>query len=161
MRAPQLVSCRERRTGISVILVGAMHHNSHSIRLAERAVADAAASGSLRAVLVESCPTRWNTTLASRGSWLARHCPDEMYAAAVAAAAVPDTYMRPLTAPPPLETSSGRLSDRSAVRLSRFALCDQRIQLTGRRVSQLASVAGDESWPQRECPAKFWPRLII
>ena len=86
MRAPQLVSCRERRTGISVILVGAMHHNSHSIRLAERAVADAAASGSLRAVLVESCPTRWNTTLASRGSWLARHCPDEMYAAAVAAA---------------------------------------------------------------------------
>ena len=62
LRAPQRISLREQRTRMRVVLVGVMHHNSRSVALASRTVHEmSTAEERLRAVLIESCPTRWNT----------------------------------------------------------------------------------------------------
>ena len=68
------------------MLVGTMHYNPRSIDIARDIVEREAASGALRAVAVESCPTRWNATQESqpRGSLMRFLCDNEMQAGAEA-----------------------------------------------------------------------------
>ena len=61
--ADAVLSIFDEKTQSRVVLVGTMHFNPVSIALAERVVREEAASGRLRAVAVESCPSRWNATL--------------------------------------------------------------------------------------------------
>jgi pheromone shutdown protein TraB len=56
---PQVLTFREPLSGVIVKLVGSMHYNPTSIALAEKVVETSAMEGRLRAVLIESCPTRW------------------------------------------------------------------------------------------------------
>lgn len=56
----RFVDCKTRQT---VVLVGCMHYNPQSITLAAQTVRDEARAGRLRAVVIESCSTRWNNTL--------------------------------------------------------------------------------------------------
>ena len=62
--SPQLLRFVDPKTQGEVVLVGTMHYNPSSIALAADTVRAAAEAQELRAVLVESCPTRWNATLA-------------------------------------------------------------------------------------------------
>jgi len=88
-----------------------MHFNPHSIALARDVVSAEAMRGRLRAVAVESCPTRWNSTygVAPVNSLLRTICDNEMQGAAEA-------------------------GEEAGVRT---ILADQSIEDTGARVSQL------------------------
>ena len=79
-----VLTCSDRKTSARVTLVGTVHFNPASIRLAETAVRDAAADGALRAVALESCPMRWNATMQQQpaGSVLRSLLDNEMQAAA-------------------------------------------------------------------------------
>ena len=97
-----------------MVLVGCMHYNPTSIGLASSVVREEAASKRLRACVVESCPTRWNSTLQiqPKGSLLRAICDNEMQAAAEVA----EEFGRPVE------------------------LGDQTIEDTGRRITQLLAL---------------------
>lgn len=105
---------RDPKTRGEVILVGCMHYNPASIALAASIVREEASAKRLRACVVESCPTRWNSTLdvQPQGSLLRAICDNEMQAAAEVA----EEYGRPVE------------------------LGDQTIEDTGRRVGQLLAL---------------------
>ena len=63
-----IVRIVDAASGRPVVLVGTMHYNPHSIALASRAVRDAAAQSGLHATVVELCPARWDSSLATRWS---------------------------------------------------------------------------------------------
>jgi hypothetical protein len=63
-RRPQVLIFKEPTTGTIVKLVGCMHYNPASIKLAEELVESSAKRGVLKAVLIESCPTRWEKMIA-------------------------------------------------------------------------------------------------
>ena len=88
-----------------------MHYNPSSIALAQQTVDYEAEQNGVRAVLVESCPTRWNATLDAQppGSLLRSLCDNEMQAGAEAGERVGATLV----------------------------LGDQEIETTGKRVSAL------------------------
>lgn len=60
--SPQLLEFREPRTNVTVVLVGAMHYNPTSVKLAEETVQDLGESKRLGSVVIESCDIRWNKT---------------------------------------------------------------------------------------------------
>jgi len=60
--SPQLLEFREPRTNVTVVLVGAMHYNPTSVRLAQDTVEDLGMSDRLGSVVIESCDIRWNKT---------------------------------------------------------------------------------------------------
>ena len=101
----------DEKTRSRVVLVGTMHYNPTSIALARDVVTEEAEAGDLRAVAVESCPTRWNATLDSQppGSLMRWICDNEMQSAAEAGEATGATLV----------------------------LADQTIEETGRRIAQL------------------------
>lgn len=68
----------EPQTNIEVTLIGTMHFNPHSIDVTRREVEQASKRKSLSSIIVESCPTRWNTKTNSITKWL---LPNEMRAA--------------------------------------------------------------------------------
>eukprot|EP00908_Phaeocystis_cordata_P007089 Transcript_17734.p1 GENE.Transcript_17734~~Transcript_17734.p1 ORF type:complete len:289 (-),score=103.29 Transcript_17734:26-892(-) len=105
---------RDPKTRGEVVLVGCMHYNPTSIGLASSVVREEAASKRLRACVVESCPTRWNSTLQiqPKGSLLRAICDNEMQAAAEVA----EEFGRPVE------------------------LGDQTIEDTGRRITQLLAL---------------------
>lgn len=92
--SPQVLRFTDPKTRGEVVLVGTMHYNPASIALAADTVRAAAEAQELRAVLVESCPTRWNATLSMQpqGSLLRTICDNEMQAAAEVA----EEYGRPV-----------------------------------------------------------------
>ena len=100
--------CQRARTRSQV---GCMHYNPSSIALAQQTVDYEAEQNGVRAVLVESCPTRWNATLDAQppGSLLRSLCDNEMQAGAEAGERVGATLV----------------------------LGDQEIETTGKRVSAL------------------------
>jgi len=102
---------RDPKTRGEVVLVGCMHYNPASIALASSIMREEAAAKRLRACVVESCPTRWNTTLEMQpqGSLYRAIFDNEMQAAAEVA----EEYGRPVE------------------------LGDQAIEDTGRRIVQL------------------------
>jgi hypothetical protein len=60
--AAQLLEFQEPQTNVTVILVGAMHYNPASIRLAKETIQDLGNQNKLGSVVVESCDIRWNKT---------------------------------------------------------------------------------------------------
>ena len=56
---PSLLTFQDPSTGILVKIVGSMHYNPASIRLAESTVEELALKNELSSVIVESCPKRW------------------------------------------------------------------------------------------------------
>ena len=105
---------RDPKTRGEVVLIGCMHYNPASIALASSIVREEASAKRLRACVVESCPTRWNSTLdlQPQGSLFRAIFDNEMQAAAEVA----EEYGRPV------------------------ALGDQAIEDTGRRVVQLLAL---------------------
>eukprot|EP00967_Tisochrysis_lutea_P131072 scaffold227450_cov30-Tisochrysis_lutea.AAC.1 len=77
----RFVDCKTQQ---KVVLVGSMHYNPRSIQLAAEAVRAEAEAGTLRSVVVESCPTRWNNTMKNqpKGTFLRSLFDNEMQAAA-------------------------------------------------------------------------------
>lgn len=65
-RSPQVLEFVEPTTNVTVKLVGAMHYNPVSIGRAEQVVEESLRSGRLSAVLIESCPSRWEKTMELR-----------------------------------------------------------------------------------------------
>lgn len=61
--SPQLLEFREPLTNVTVVLIGSMHYNPTSIRLASDTVQELGQSNRLGSVVVESCDIRWNKTL--------------------------------------------------------------------------------------------------
>ena len=59
LRQPQTVTLRDVHSKRDVTLVGAMHYNPISIKLAEKCVEEQEGLG---AVVVESCESRWRRT---------------------------------------------------------------------------------------------------
>ena len=119
VKSPALPSARgavlslyDEKSRSKIVLVGSMHFNPRSINLARQVVEEEANSGRLRAVAVESCPTRWNATLEAQpaGSFLRSLCDNEMQSAAEAG---------------------------QAAGVHELALVDQTIEDTGKRVAQL------------------------
>ena len=108
-----VMSFVDPKTRSKVVLVGSMHYNPHSIGLARTTVEQEAANGRLRAVCVESCPTRWNATLEAQpvGSFLRALCDNEM--------------------------QSGQEAGEAAG--AEIVLADQSIQDTGRRIVQVTA----------------------
>lgn len=53
----------EPETGVKVRLIGAMHYNPASIQLVADSIQELQEQGRLGSVLIESCPSRWNSTL--------------------------------------------------------------------------------------------------
>jgi hypothetical protein len=53
----------EPTTGVRVKLIGAMHYNPASIKLATDSINALAAEGKLGSIVIESCDIRWNATL--------------------------------------------------------------------------------------------------
>eukprot|EP01041_Mallomonas_annulata_P010505 gene10505-21912_t len=88
-RMPQTLSFVEPLTNVEVVLVGSMHYNPISINLAFNTCSLLAEKSKLASVVVESCPVRWNKTLAlqSSGSVLRKILDNEMQAAADVAVA--------------------------------------------------------------------------
>lgn len=82
-RVSQMLSFIEPTTGVIVKLVGAMHYNPTSVKLAYRTCNDLAESSRLGSVVVESCNQRWEKTLKSQpeGSLLRKVFDNEMQAA--------------------------------------------------------------------------------
>jgi hypothetical protein len=62
LSAAQLLTFQEPRTNTTVILVGAMHYNPTSVRLAKTTIEDLGTQNRLGSVIVESCDIRWNKT---------------------------------------------------------------------------------------------------
>ena len=62
LQAAQLLTFQEPRTNTTVILVGAMHYNPTSVRLAKTTIEDLGTQNRLGSVIVESCDIRWNKT---------------------------------------------------------------------------------------------------
>lgn len=62
LQASQLLTFQEPRTNTTVILVGAMHYNPTSVRLAKTTIEDLGNENRLGSVIVESCDLRWNKT---------------------------------------------------------------------------------------------------
>ncbi|KAL3904901.1 MAG: hypothetical protein SGILL_009892 [Bacillariaceae sp.] len=60
--APQLLQFTEPTTNVSVVLVGSMHYNPSSVKLAEDTITSLAEKDMLGSVVVESCDIRWNKT---------------------------------------------------------------------------------------------------
>mmetsp|Transcript_14507 Transcript_14507/g.16636 ORF Transcript_14507/g.16636 Transcript_14507/m.16636 type:complete len:368 (-) Transcript_14507:152-1255(-) len=60
--AAQLLEFTEPQTGTTVVLVGAMHYNPSSVKLASDTVKELGENDQLGTVIVESCETRWNKT---------------------------------------------------------------------------------------------------
>lgn len=58
----QLLEFQEPQTNVTVVLVGAMHYNPASIRLAQESIQLLGNQNRLGSVLVESCDIRWNKT---------------------------------------------------------------------------------------------------
>lgn len=58
-REQQVLRLREPESGSEVVLVACMHFNPRSVALAADTARQLADSGQLGAVVVESCPTRW------------------------------------------------------------------------------------------------------
>lgn len=59
----QVLEFYEPNTNIKVLLVGAMHYNPASIRLAMNTVESLGKAKTLAAVIIESCPIRWGKTM--------------------------------------------------------------------------------------------------
>ncbi|KAL7447999.1 LOW QUALITY PROTEIN: hypothetical protein ACHAWC_000268, partial [Mediolabrus comicus] len=59
----QILDFIEPNTGVPVKLIGAMHYNPASIKLAEDCINQLAAEGKLGSIIIESCDIRWNATL--------------------------------------------------------------------------------------------------
>ena len=79
-----VLSLYDEKSSSRVVLVGTMHFNPASIALAESVIRSEAEDGRLRAVAIESCPTRWNATQKTQpaGSVLRSLLDNEMQAAA-------------------------------------------------------------------------------
>jgi uncharacterized protein involved in tolerance to divalent cations len=60
MKIPQILSFIEPKTNICIKLIGSMHYNPVSIQLVKNEIEKCVVDNSLLAVLIESCPTRWN-----------------------------------------------------------------------------------------------------
>lgn len=112
--SPAVLRLRDPKSRIDCILVGTMHYNPASISLARSIVVEEGKAGRLRAVAVESCPTRWNSTLRVQvpGTLLRWLCDNEMQSAAEAG----NEYNVPLS------------------------LVDQTIEDTGQRAAQLLAL---------------------
>jgi len=59
----QILDFVEPTTGVRVKLVGAMHYNPASIKLAEDTINALAEEGQLGSIIIESCDIRWNATM--------------------------------------------------------------------------------------------------
>ncbi|KAL7460250.1 hypothetical protein ACHAXS_000712, partial [Conticribra weissflogii] len=59
----QILDFVEPTTGVNVKLIGAMHYNPASIRLATDTINALAAEDKLGSIIIESCDIRWNSTL--------------------------------------------------------------------------------------------------
>jgi len=59
----QILDFVEPTTGVPVKLVGAMHYNPASIKLAEDTINALAEEGRLGSIIIESCDIRWNATM--------------------------------------------------------------------------------------------------
>mmetsp|Transcript_13109 Transcript_13109/g.28477 ORF Transcript_13109/g.28477 Transcript_13109/m.28477 type:complete len:358 (+) Transcript_13109:140-1213(+) len=59
----QVLDFIEPTTGVPVKLIGAMHYNPASIKLATDSINELAAEGKLGSIIIESCDIRWNATL--------------------------------------------------------------------------------------------------
>lgn len=81
---PQVLRFRDPVTQCKVVLVGAMHYNPKSIRTAARVVKETSVNGNLGAVVLETCPERWEASLSlhPRGSFLRKVLDNEMQSAA-------------------------------------------------------------------------------
>lgn len=59
----QILDFIEPNTGVPVKLIGAMHYNHVSIKIAENAINELASADKLGSIIIESCDIRWNATL--------------------------------------------------------------------------------------------------
>lgn len=59
----QILDFIEPSTGVRVKLIGAMHYNPASIKLATDSINELAVDGKLGSIVIESCDIRWNATL--------------------------------------------------------------------------------------------------
>ena len=59
----QILDFIEPETGVPIKLIGAMHYNPASIKLATTAINSLAAEDKLGSIIIESCEIRWNATL--------------------------------------------------------------------------------------------------
>ncbi|KAL9185382.1 hypothetical protein ACHAXT_003159 [Thalassiosira profunda] len=59
----QVLDFIEPTTGVPVKLIGSMHYNPASIKLAEDSINALAAEGKLGSIVIESCDIRWNATM--------------------------------------------------------------------------------------------------
>jgi hypothetical protein len=59
----QVLDFIEPTTGVPVKLIGAMHYNPASIKLATDTINQLAKKGKLGSIIIESCDIRWNATL--------------------------------------------------------------------------------------------------
>ena len=59
----QILDFIEPSTGVRVKLIGAMHYNPASIKLATDSINELAFDGKLGSIVIESCDIRWNATL--------------------------------------------------------------------------------------------------
>ena len=103
-----VLSLVDQKTRARVTLVGTVHFNPASIALAAETVKEVAADGSLYAVALETCPSRWNTTMQQQpaGSPLRSLLDNEMQAAAEAGIAL---GAETILADQPIEETSSRL----------------------------------------------------
>ena len=111
--APNALRFTDVKSGRDVVLIGCMHFNPASIRAVESVVGDLASDGDLGAILVESCPARWDALIKERESSRLRPDEDEMQVAAAMAEA----------------SGCG------------FALADQSIDVTTGRLAQLCKAS--------------------
>jgi len=61
----QVLDFIEPTTGVPVKLVGSMHYNPASIKLAQDCINSLEEEGKLGSIIIESCDQRWNATLSS------------------------------------------------------------------------------------------------
>ncbi|KAL1523234.1 hypothetical protein AB1Y20_018185 [Prymnesium parvum] len=111
---------RDAKSRVECVLVGTMHYNPASIALAKATVSLEAESGRLRAVAVESCPTRWNATgsIDQLRSLTRTLCYNEMQAAAEAG----EAWSVPLVlADQPIESTGRRATQILALTLAQLA----------------------------------------
>lgn len=62
LSASQLLEFEESETGVKVILVGAMHYNPRSVKLAKDTIETLGREDRLGSVVIEACDIRWNKT---------------------------------------------------------------------------------------------------
>jgi len=80
-RVRGIVKLQESSTGVPVYIVGAMHYNPVSIQRASTTVEELASANELSSVVIESCESRWSSTM-SQPEWMRRLLESEMGAAA-------------------------------------------------------------------------------